>query len=470
MAIVKFLKKFTKRYFVLDLNSYIFGYQEKESSSKLQSFGLELLRKVERFPRVTTVCNYKFAFYVEIDNREFFLYADSLSVHNQWCNGLLACFPTVENSKITLDQTVIPQTPSVVEEQVLQKPDLELPQVKHEPDFIIQEEKPQPDSDFSQKTPKPAVLPRPPKTPEPPKEKPPISNPRAHFLVVKNKEEIPEPEKIEKNFEIVGQDLDDDVKIIAGPKCVKKDEDSFAGVVPVIVNRVKTNFSSDFRKVDKKIAEVEKNDGIVNQARTSSALKDYINQKNSNIQGMLDDLDDIGLDKVQIRTGSEIRKNISEKSNKNENFKVNHREEKNTENRRFDVFEKNDTIKKNLFERREEINDKGRNDKLGNSGRNKSESKRVKQFDDMGIFRPEKDHNDKGLKTLSYRPVSTKLSVKPKYEEKPNTNPDEPIIAKQPQPTKKASSKTPILTSAYTEKLQQLKPQGKDCDWDNWDD
>ena len=56
-AFGKILGKFNKRYFILDMNNYQFGYQDKENSSKSHMFPLSDLIDIDPNPRITEVCD-----------------------------------------------------------------------------------------------------------------------------------------------------------------------------------------------------------------------------------------------------------------------------------------------------------------------------------------------------------------------------------------------------------------------------
>ena len=53
-----------------------------------------------------------FAFYIEIGNRDFFLYADSLSAHKEWCAGFCACLKPIPNglASITCEKSKLPES------------------------------------------------------------------------------------------------------------------------------------------------------------------------------------------------------------------------------------------------------------------------------------------------------------------------------------------------------------------------
>ena len=73
----------------------------------------------------------------------------------------------------------------------------------------------------------------------------------------------------------------------------------------------------------------------------------------------------------------------------------------------------------------------------------------------------------------SIKPLTKKAPAKPKFVEKPEVVPDDPEFAKKTVevkesrvPVKKLSKDTPVFKEANT----KSKPEGKDFDWDNWDD
>jgi hypothetical protein len=92
----RFINRFNKRFFILDLNNYYLGYKDKMTSSKIVSYPLTDLINIDPNPRIIDVCDWKFAFVVQIGQRIYHLYADSVSIHNEWCNALKACLKPIE--------------------------------------------------------------------------------------------------------------------------------------------------------------------------------------------------------------------------------------------------------------------------------------------------------------------------------------------------------------------------------------
>ncbi|CAG9327592.1 unnamed protein product [Blepharisma stoltei] len=88
-AKVRFLSKFTLRWFVLDTNKDIFYYTKKESDIKqIETYSLLDLLDVDPNPKVTYASEYKFVFQVTFSSRNFMLYSNSLSAHRQWTDML----------------------------------------------------------------------------------------------------------------------------------------------------------------------------------------------------------------------------------------------------------------------------------------------------------------------------------------------------------------------------------------------
>lgn len=85
------VSKFNKRYFILDLNNYFFGYQDREISSNFNRYELRNITNVHQNPRVTDVCDWRFAFSIEFKTRVFTLHTDSISIRSLWCKALIAC-------------------------------------------------------------------------------------------------------------------------------------------------------------------------------------------------------------------------------------------------------------------------------------------------------------------------------------------------------------------------------------------
>lgn len=86
-----FSSKFTKRWFVLDLRSGSFHYlQNKNKTRPERAYTLSDILSVDINPKVIEVCDWKFSFVVETNDRSYFLYAESVSMHTLWCTALLA--------------------------------------------------------------------------------------------------------------------------------------------------------------------------------------------------------------------------------------------------------------------------------------------------------------------------------------------------------------------------------------------
>ena len=100
----RFIKRFNKRFFILDLQNYYMGYKDDMKSSKIVSFSLNDLINIDPNPRIIEVCDWKFAFVVQIGQRIIHLYADSVSIHNEWCVALRACLKPIERMIFPVNQ------------------------------------------------------------------------------------------------------------------------------------------------------------------------------------------------------------------------------------------------------------------------------------------------------------------------------------------------------------------------------
>ncbi|CAG9334220.1 unnamed protein product [Blepharisma stoltei] len=85
-AKARFLSKFTKRWFTLNLTSGIFFYTKKEGDKKpVETHSVNDLVGFDPNPRVTMVSDWKFVFSVEFNTRTYTLHTDTLSIHSEWC-------------------------------------------------------------------------------------------------------------------------------------------------------------------------------------------------------------------------------------------------------------------------------------------------------------------------------------------------------------------------------------------------
>lgn len=425
MALVRFLKKFTKRYFILDLNNYFFGYQRSETASNIEKYSLKNLIKVDHFPRVTETCSYKFAFYIEIGNRDFFLYADSLSAHKEWCAGFCACLKPIPNglASITCEKSKLPES-HIPEAENLEKRN------ESKPEFLIEQDKPQPEDNYNSK---PIVHENNEKllikAPEPLYERPKDLPKRPNFIVVKKETEEPKNKYSEDQS-------DDEVKVISGPKVCKPKDDDFDSVVPIVYKKEKPSPKKVIKPPPAPVHEPRipahepripvqvHQEKIATNPRSVSAFKVSFEIKSGGISDMLNDLDNIGVSNVEVRSGSELRQKISQKAYKSDAFPI-------------------QEIVKN---------------------------QKVSNVDKNGFFRPEENTNKPKIKAVSYRPVTTKINFKPKYEEKPQIVPDEPVEVK-------AKSRATPVPISYREVRQKPvykeitpTPIAKNSDWDDWDD
>ena len=53
----RFISKFNKRYFILDMNNSYFGYQDNETSTHTQKYSLCDILHIDPNPRITEICS-----------------------------------------------------------------------------------------------------------------------------------------------------------------------------------------------------------------------------------------------------------------------------------------------------------------------------------------------------------------------------------------------------------------------------
>lgn len=450
MAIVKFLKKFTKRYFIIDLNNYFFGYQQSENSSKIQKFSLGEIRKVEGNPKVTHTCSYKFAFYLEIGNRDLFLYANSLSAHKEWCAILSACLKPDPHSlpSTSCEQNSIPISYDLVKDNSKHK-------IESKADFVIQQENPQPEDSY---IPKPKINENSgkliTKTPEPLFEKEKDLPKRPDIIVVKQDTEVSKQTASDKKLNFIsvpkindkrledcisvapsvimkkqintGDDAsNDEVIVISGPKKIDKKEDDYVSILPVFFSKDKIIPKKEVRLAPEPCLKnpVHKEKQTPNTL-PSSTVRASFNTKSGGIADMLSDLDSIGVSNIEVRSGSELRENISQKAYKSDTF--NHDEP-------------------------------AKPDKVSN-------------VDKRGFFRPEENSAKPSFKAVTCRTVNTKINSKPKFEEKPLIVQDDFVEVKmKPKPNPVPISHREVKQKPVYKEVNAVKKEN-DCDWDEWDD
>lgn len=466
-AMARFLKKFNKRYFVLDLNNYSFYYQEKEVAPKSQRFILTELTRIDPNPKITEVCDWKFAFMVFIGKRALTLHADSVSAHNEWCNGLRACIRPPE--KIINRPEVEPRTAELAPSGFEEKLEIQSEKLNLESEKVIlkNEEK---------------------------NEVPILRNghkAQNDYGVKAEEQHKFMPVIVEKNRNLreVNRKIDDEdeVKVLSGPRNIQK-KDDFDQVIPVIFTRERPLPKRDFtpvinREETKKI--LAEDTKPIYQGRATSTYKERIVFNPGGISNMMNELDNLGLDKVEVRSGLELRQKISEtKQMKTDGIKELQSASKGNEPRSLGNFGMDANEKKSSTAMNEnrlqgyfttkpiesKLNAKvkvNENIDKGSFGYEPKENENKPK----GYFGPESKDRKSNLGGLSYRPITSKI----KFVEKPEVVPDEETVKvrnekvtrNQPQSSRDYLNKE---KKVYKEVFPISKPQGNDSDWDNWDD
>jgi hypothetical protein len=81
-AAMRIFRRFTKRWFVLDMKSGVFYYLRKKTSKNLEkSYAITDIISFDRNPKIKDVSDWKFAFKIEFKPRAYVLYAESVSIH-----------------------------------------------------------------------------------------------------------------------------------------------------------------------------------------------------------------------------------------------------------------------------------------------------------------------------------------------------------------------------------------------------
>lgn len=97
-AYSRIFSKFNKRFFVVDLNQYFFGYKKNANSEKIRKFSLVELIYLDSSPKIIETCDWKFAFAVKFNKRLYTLHSESYKDCKQWCEILTACMKPLERS------------------------------------------------------------------------------------------------------------------------------------------------------------------------------------------------------------------------------------------------------------------------------------------------------------------------------------------------------------------------------------
>lgn len=453
-AFGKFLSKFNKRYFILDMNAYTFGYQDKESSNNTILYPLSDLLDVDPNPRITVVCDWKFGFVVEIRRRIYTLYADSVSVHNEWCTALKACVRPVQ--KLKQDEINVVNELESIESL---KGTNSRPQT-NEPEKVyintLSGPVPGPNEYLKHKVPseqeievnktyvdyqiynKSTVDSHIDKPEYPIKDVTTISTSLAlheepQLITYKGEyssEQQPKNyKKLEDQKALLSHNIhdkkspensDEEISTISGPKrpLVKDDLDHY---VPII--QIKDTFPKKIeKKTEPKIEKKTEPKESVEEAKikVKQETKTELAFKSTGILDMMNDMNNLGLETVEIRPLTRSKPNPKVEPN----VKVEHKE---------------NTSKPSVPDKPESV---------------KPEKKNV-------------------LGNLVVRPVSKNTPARPKYVEKPDVVPDEEVAKPTPPPEIQKPmphfKKSTSVKAEFKEKNSELKPQGEDYDWDAWD-
>ena len=81
--------KFTRRWFVLDLESGYFYYLKGRMSKKPENtYPVTDIVSIDLHPTLKTLCDWNFPLTIKFTHREYFLYAFNLSTHHEWVRAL----------------------------------------------------------------------------------------------------------------------------------------------------------------------------------------------------------------------------------------------------------------------------------------------------------------------------------------------------------------------------------------------
>ncbi|OMJ78662.1 hypothetical protein SteCoe_21468 [Stentor coeruleus] len=575
-AFSKFISKFNKRYFILDLNNYFFGYQDKETSSKFHRYELIDLINIDPNPRVMEICDWKFAFVVEIRRRVYTLYADSVSAHNEWCSAFRACIKPMEKIKQqnevnrpipypqSKDLDIKPPIP--IENNILndkkdpiyqQSNGLDLnreinsPLPKRNEEVDIQENKlpryesyapDAPNADEAKgktpqfhvteenKTPYQEFHEINARVPEPPvvqqryqkndynvepqpiyKDQKPIPEAQSGPKFVMIKGDFQEENKNVKINQIrkpIKDDDDDEISLVSGPKSLKKSDD-LEPVIPIMQIRppsargieTRAERKSDLTKPQK---EQEKDPWDISNRPIIKA--EPIAFKSSGILDMMAEMNDLGLDNVEIRPLSYLKQKPPQETfsklpqeafskSPQETFSKPQQETfakplENPQKRETkEAFTKPPEPVKPIKtqKKRPETFSKPQEAIYQPTGQIKNTEfieKPSPQADENSdwdddtkpvvekrekIERPEKVEK-KGIGSITVKPVVKKTQIK--FVEKPEIVPDDEYASKKKsEPSRKVQVEVPKTKGKAVFKEKTLeRAQGKDCDWDEWDD
>ncbi|OMJ73266.1 hypothetical protein SteCoe_28077 [Stentor coeruleus] len=584
-ALSKFISKFNKRYFIIDLNNYFFGYQDKETSIRFHRHDLCYLINIDPNPRVIEICDWKFAFVVEIQRRVYTLHADSVSAHNEWCNALKACLKPVEKIKQQNEIIRNPisylqnrdldiRTPTPIETtnssdkkdwsttyQPSNSSDINrdinspLPQRSpyediqqnkypiyntygtYAPDVIssneVEENKdPRFQVPEENKVPHQGSYEFDVRAPEPPvvqqkyqkndyntnsqgvyqKEKPAPEVQNGPILVMLKGDFQEENKNIKKNQirkPIENYD-DDEISLVSGPKSLKKPDD-LEPIIPIMQMRppsakgIETRIErkSDLTKPQK---ELEKDPWDISNKPIIKA--EPIAFKQSGILDMMAEMNDLGLENVEIRPLSYLKQKSPQETfpkHPKEAFVKPSQEtftnplEKKQKTETKETFTKAPEQQKAIkthenYKKRPETFDKSPErfskpqepvfQPTGKSKNIEFIEKPLPQVDDDDwdddtkpvvekrekIERNEKVEKKGTIGSITVKPIKKKTQIK--FVEKPEIVPDDEYVnKKKSEPTRKIQVEAPKTKGKTVFKEKTLeRAQGKDCDWDEWDD
>jgi hypothetical protein len=499
----KFLSKFNKRYFELDLNKYTLSYGSKEGAGQKETLSLTNLMYVDPNPRITEVCDWKFAFVAEFSGKIYTLYADSVSAHNEWCYALRACVKPItrcapvppqpvpyesappdgagkgserentgrtqiienDDSRSTQAPGRWPVTGQFLEEDAFRRPEVEEQRRIAEQEREFYREKAENANFYQPEREKyreegygyreEGELREREEKQQYAKTEGLAAGVEPKLIVVRG-DYLPEKREVSRTQtrKTVEKEDEEEFSLVSGPKSNKKNEDTLAEVIPIVVvkDRPVDKHNSPKNKGKKETAKgVEEAKEKVEGKKLGIMQKTEGIAKPSGILDMMSEFDDLGLETVQIRPITTVRSKLKEGSTK-ETAILSKKEENTREVFQPDRKEENT---REVFQpvRKEE----------NAWGVTEQKEKQVSVEKKSAI----------GNVVLKQQPK--KKVVKPVYVEKPDIAPDEDTAFRTPnvsRPVAKVTNNRPALTpsAVYKEANPQSRPQGNDFDWEDWDD
>lgn len=510
----KFLTKFNKRFFILDLNNYFFGYQDNKTSSNFLRHELIELISVNPNPNITETCEWRFAFVVEISKRIYTLYTHTKSLHKDWTDGLKACIRPNDKAKLNIDQQKIVLTAMNVEKKDSKKEFIDeigsLNDWKdknlifrnnnceeditdidfHVKNRVIFEINNKVRLEHNQRFGFDKEL-----------EQSPVENrvsysgsPKGHRVRLTPDQKLQDKPKlfmikgdfkdecdkfeVKQKIKHENTDEEDEVSLVYSPKFAKKQNDDFGAGIPILITRP---YSSREHNIEKHKPEVSKNNKELENSFKDTPKEMPDNSKNiqpisNGILDLMADFDSLGLEKIEIRPALYLKRKSLQgtftKTTKASTKIINPSLSPKKLVKSYRQTPENITklAQKSYENQRPAIQVALKKTKSPIIQKNHLKTMDENNWDEDSKANTKRNQKTITLGNITVKPIKKKIMAK--FVEKPEIVPDDGFADK-----KKPKTVRRTQTDMKNVKRQMVSDEKKydkghehDCNWDEWDD